>query len=343
MTGSPSGRIYRFGSFEADAASGELRKRGLKIRLQTQPFRVLLALLEDAGDVVTRETLQKQLWPDDTFVDFDHGLNSAVNKIRQALGDTASNPRFVETEPRRGYRFVAPVESVDTEPSSAVESAPPPPPESAPPTEPGVADGAPTEDQAARYTRFAWILGAVGALVGVAGFRFRTSSLPDSAIRLTAPVSSIRILAGQQRNRIGADGKGWAADQFFAGGTIASRDQAVFGAEQPFLFRGERFGSFEYAVPIQSGPHRVRLHFAETYYGASNPGGGGRGSRRFDVAINGGVRLEALDVLQQAGGPNRAVIREFRGIRPDSTGQIVISFMPLVDNAMVNAFEIEPE
>lgn len=342
MTGSSSGRLYRFGSFEAHAASGELRKRGLKIRLQTQPFRVLLALLDNAGDVVTRETLQKELWPDDTFVDFDHGLNSAVNKIRQALGDTASSPRFVETEPRRGYRFIAPVEAVDTEPSSAAESAPPPPPAWTP-LESGVIDGAPSNDKAARQTRLAWILGAVGATVGVAGFLSRMNSAPDSATGLITPVSSIRILAGQQQNRIGANGKGWLADQFFVGGSAASRDQAVFGAEEPFIFRGERYGSFEYGVPIQSGRHRVRLYFAETYYGASNPGGGGPGSRRFDVAINGEVKLEALDVFGEAGGPNRAVIREFLGIRPDSAGRVVISFMPLVDNAMVSAIEIEPE
>ena len=99
--------------FEADLASGELRKSGIKVRLQEQPFQVLVALLERAGEMVTREDLRQRLWPSDTFVDFDHSLNTAVNKLREALGDTASNPRFVETLARRGYRFIAPVEIVE--------------------------------------------------------------------------------------------------------------------------------------------------------------------------------------------------------------------------------------
>jgi len=90
--------------------SGELRRKGLRVRLQEQPFQVLLMLTERAGEVVTREELRLKLWPSDTFVDFDHGLNTAINKLRDALGDSAANPRFIETLPRRGYRFVAPVE-----------------------------------------------------------------------------------------------------------------------------------------------------------------------------------------------------------------------------------------
>jgi len=102
----------RFGIFEVDLRAGELRKAGLRIRLQEQPFQVLIILLERPGEVVTREELQRTLWPQDTFVDFDHGVNTAINKIRQALGDSAENPRFVETVARRGYRFIAPVEIV---------------------------------------------------------------------------------------------------------------------------------------------------------------------------------------------------------------------------------------
>src|SRR5512133_2906944 len=105
-------RTYRFGLYEADVASGELRKNGSKLRLQEQPFQVLVALLEQPGEVLTREELRQRLWPADTFVDFDHSLNTAINKLREALGDEASNPRFVETLPRREYRFIAPVESV---------------------------------------------------------------------------------------------------------------------------------------------------------------------------------------------------------------------------------------
>ena len=108
---SQSRHLFRFGIFEADLAARELRKNGLKIRLQDQPFQVLALLLENHGEVVTREELQQKLWPSDTFVDFDHSLNTAINKVREALGDSASSPRYVETLARRGYRFIAPVQS----------------------------------------------------------------------------------------------------------------------------------------------------------------------------------------------------------------------------------------
>jgi cholera toxin transcriptional activator len=104
-------RIARFGVFEVDFTAGELRKSGVKLRLQGQPFQVLTLLLERAGGVVTREELRQTLWPSDTFVDFDHSLNTAINKVREALGDSASSPRYVETLARRGYRFIAPVQS----------------------------------------------------------------------------------------------------------------------------------------------------------------------------------------------------------------------------------------
>ena len=103
---------YRFGAFEADAATGELRRQGLRVKLNAQPFQVLLLLLKRPGQLLTREEISRELWPDGTFVDYEHGVNSAVNRIREALGDTASNPRFVETLARRGYRFVAPVERI---------------------------------------------------------------------------------------------------------------------------------------------------------------------------------------------------------------------------------------
>lgn len=104
-------KVARFGLFELDLSAGELRKSGVKLRLQGQPFQVLALLLERAGEVVTREELQQKLWPSDTFVDFDHSLNTAINKVREALGDSASSPRYVETLARRGYRFIAPVQA----------------------------------------------------------------------------------------------------------------------------------------------------------------------------------------------------------------------------------------
>ena len=99
--------------FEVDLRTGELRKHGLKLRLQEQPFQVLALLLARPGETVTREELRERLWTADTFVDFDHGLNKAINKIREALGDSAESPHLVETLPRRGYRFIGRVENKD--------------------------------------------------------------------------------------------------------------------------------------------------------------------------------------------------------------------------------------
>jgi TolB-like protein/DNA-binding winged helix-turn-helix (wHTH) protein/Tfp pilus assembly protein PilF len=117
------GRL-RFGIFEADLRTGELTKRGARVRLQEQPFQVLAALLARPGELVTRDELRRGLWDADTFVDFEHGLNKAVNKIREALGDSAESPRFIETVPRRGYRFIAEVAAVDLESGPATTDAP---------------------------------------------------------------------------------------------------------------------------------------------------------------------------------------------------------------------------
>ena len=106
----PRPRMVRFATFEADLSAKELRKAGVKIKVHGQPFEVLAMLLEQPGKIVPREELKQKLWPTDTFVDFDHGVNTAIKRLREALGDSAENPRFVETIPRRGYRFIAPVE-----------------------------------------------------------------------------------------------------------------------------------------------------------------------------------------------------------------------------------------
>src|SRR5437773_2213431 len=105
-------RLAQFGPYRADLRTGELRKHGIRLRLQEQPFQVLAMLLLNQGELVTREQLQKRLWPGDTFVDFDHGLNTAINKLREVLSDSADSPRFIETVPRRGYRFLGPLESL---------------------------------------------------------------------------------------------------------------------------------------------------------------------------------------------------------------------------------------
>jgi DNA-binding winged helix-turn-helix (wHTH) protein len=147
MTDPQPARRYRFGVYEADAATGDLRRQGLRVKLNAQPFQVLCMMLERPGELLTREEISRELWPGGTFVDYEHGVNSAVNRIREALGDTAGNPRFVETLARRGYRFVAPVERIapGEDPARPTSQSPSPvatkpaavsPQQTAPPAEP---------------------------------------------------------------------------------------------------------------------------------------------------------------------------------------------------------------
>ena len=118
-----SSEVIRFGPFELDKQAGVLRKHGLKIKLQAQPYEVLVALLENPGSLVTREDLRRRLWPNDTFVDFEHGMNAALTRLRRALGDSAERPRYIETLAKKGYRLIADVER----PQSATIKDPSPP------------------------------------------------------------------------------------------------------------------------------------------------------------------------------------------------------------------------
>src|SRR6266576_2762718 len=118
--------VRRFGTFEVELRARELRKGGIRIRLQDQPFEILIMMLDRPGEVVTRDELRQRLWPTGTFVDFEHSLNAAVKRLRAALGDDADNPRFVETLPRRGYRFIAAMAAngVATMPAAPADSTP---------------------------------------------------------------------------------------------------------------------------------------------------------------------------------------------------------------------------
>ena len=179
---------FRFGLFEADAESGELRKSGVRIRLQAQPFRVLICLLERPGEVVTRDEIQQRLWGADTVVDFDHSLGTAINKLRESLGDSAENPRFIETLARRGYRFLAPVTVAgpQREEGSGWAAAPGAAREE---TEPSAAS--PAKTSAAHATRLhvaATVIAAVLLVVGgfVAGLQMRpASNLPPLISQVT--------------------------------------------------------------------------------------------------------------------------------------------------------------
>jgi TolB-like protein/DNA-binding winged helix-turn-helix (wHTH) protein/Tfp pilus assembly protein PilF len=193
-----------FGVFELDLRAGELRKRGLRIRLQQQPFQVLALLLERAGQVVGREELQKALWPADTFVDFDHGLNKAINKIREALGDSAESPRFVETVARRGYRFIADVKVAETvsvgSPSPAIHSL-------AVTDSPPATDAHPPQNEAVKIATStpvspAWAIAALLMLVllGLAAWRFSRAGHAGTVIRSLAvlPLENLSNDASQE-------------------------------------------------------------------------------------------------------------------------------------------------
>src|SRR6266403_3658118 len=190
----------RFGVFELDPRAGELRKHGLRVRLQEQPFQVLAMLLEHPGGVVTREELQKRLWPAETFVDFDHGLNKAISKIREALSDSAVSPRFVETVARRGYRFLAEVKVADSAPVRSQDIA----------TEPhAVAEARDRLDLAGKpamlkhlLSSFAWKAPALVLLLlvaSLAGWKLHSWNRPSLVIRSLAvlPLESLSSDASQ--------------------------------------------------------------------------------------------------------------------------------------------------
>jgi len=197
--------IVRFGVFQVDLRSGELYKAGLKVKVQQQPLQVLTLLLERPNDVVTREELRAKLWPTDTFVDFEHSLNTAVGKLRDALGDGAENPIFIETIPRKGYRFIAPLEV----PASAGLGGLPtaariPPPEAPPVATPGVATG-----NGKRTKVLALGIVIVIGLVGTLGWKIVHDRrvVPGSAPQIRSlAVLPLENLSGDPNQEYFADG-----------------------------------------------------------------------------------------------------------------------------------------
>lgn len=193
----------RFGIFEVDLGSGELHKHGLRVRLQEQPFQVLAMLLEHPGEVVSREELQKRLWPAETNVDFDHGLNKAVNKIRDALGDSAESPRFVETVARRGYRFLAEVKAVDGGGSPSVPGRP-----KVPPSGP-VAEVAAHPGKVAKSKHVSrWLLAAVAVvgLVAILAIWMIRARNPPTPVIHSLGVLPLESLSGDATQDYFADG-----------------------------------------------------------------------------------------------------------------------------------------
>ena len=192
------GRL-RFGAFELDLRAGELRKHGLRIRLQEQPLQVLAMLLEHPSEVVTREELQKRLWPADTFVDFDHGLNKAISKIREALGDSAESPRYVETVARRGYRFLAEVKTADTPPATNQEPSLPPAPARVRENSDAAADIATPRPIVRSVARIASVLAILLAISFFAAWKLHSWKRPSPIVRSLAvlPLESLSSDASQ--------------------------------------------------------------------------------------------------------------------------------------------------
>lgn len=210
MKDSAPSRRVRFGVFEVDLGTSEVRKSGLRVKLQKQPFQVLAALLERPGGVVTREELRQRIWSDATFIDFDHGLNKAINKVRSALGDSADNPRFVETLARQGYRFIAPVESLELARPERLETLAPEP--------------------ALQPRRLGWLVALGSAVVLLLGGGLALSLLSPP---VPPQVLNIRQLTNDGRQKIDGLGTNGREVYFleFQGGEVLLAQVSALGGE----------------------------------------------------------------------------------------------------------------
>jgi TolB-like protein/DNA-binding winged helix-turn-helix (wHTH) protein/Tfp pilus assembly protein PilF len=192
-------RILHFGVFELDLKAGELRKHGLRLKLPEQPFQLLSVLLENPGDIVTRDELRSRLWPGDTFVDFDHGLNNAVMRLREVLGDSSENPRFVETIPRRGYRFIAPVGGMVLPATPAIHAEEEKGKVSLEPSKPQLVGLLPAEVQASRQ-RGKWPIKLHWPFISLA-ILFVTALIVAGFYQYHRPAAA-RIVAPQQKSLV---------------------------------------------------------------------------------------------------------------------------------------------
>ncbi len=264
---------YRFGTFELDRGAAELRKCGIRIKLQEQPYRILCLLLDNPGAVITRDILCAALWPEDTFVEFERSLNAAIAKLRQTLGDSAENPRFIETVARRGYRFIAPIETIALSESTAgVELQSPSVAES----DPATVANAPTPQPSTReHHKKRWILGGalaavlVAVAIGVIPRRHpRTDTTPemtrltfDSGLTTDPAASPDGKLLAYASDRSGSGRLHIWVQQFMPNGQTMQLTRGDADDHQPafspdgskLAFRSERDGGGIYVIPAIGG------------------------------------------------------------------------------------------
>jgi Tol biopolymer transport system component/DNA-binding winged helix-turn-helix (wHTH) protein len=320
-TSAESNRLIRFGVFELDLRSGELRKSGVRLNLQQQPLQLLSVLLEQPGEIVTRDTLRTRLWPADTFVDFEHGLNAAIKRLRDTLGDAADLPRFIETIPRRGYRFIAPVAKPDA--IAVVEE--------------------PVRRRA--RVRWPWVAATIttaGALALVVSLSWRpparvaASSDPASPLPIAGPL--IQLTTGSHLTTepaVSADGEwvAYASDrsgeghldiwiQRLSGGEpVRLTDDRADDREPTFsadggriAFRSEREGGGIYVIPAHSGGEARLLVRGSAHGPRFSPDGRwlaySTGAGRFSTD-----KIAALIgqtyIVSSTGGESRRLLPEF--------------------------------
>jgi TolB-like protein/DNA-binding winged helix-turn-helix (wHTH) protein/Tfp pilus assembly protein PilF len=234
---------YRFGQFDVDCRTGELRKQGMKLRVRGRPVDILLMLLARPGELVTRDELRSRLWAADTFVDFDHGLHAAVNRLRDALGDSADNPRFVETIPRKGYRFIAPVTPVHAEPVRDTVAPQSPQPPVGPPavdvsTAPAKVVAGPTAvaTRASHRMLAITVAGLVVALVAILWWRSGSSTAPSGPY--TIAVIPFENLSRDANQDYFSDG--FTEEIISELGMIGPERLAVIGRTTSMLYKGAR-------------------------------------------------------------------------------------------------------
>jgi len=282
----PSSRV-RFGGFEVDLCSGELHKQGIKIKLHDQPFQVLAVLLEHPGELVTREHLHHKLWPADTFVDFDVGLNSAIKRLRDALGDSAEEPRYIETLPRRGYRFIAPVAAhrqgtpqtqVPAEPGTEVRAA-----QEA--TDSSGIVGSPAAAPGVRSGRIGWALSGLGVLVVVLFAIMRFGNPP------TAPPTGAGVNAAPPSKAQPAVGRALLIEHPSANPAANELLQRVLIL---IRFQYDPLGArpmLERALQLDPNFTEARVYYAVTYI----------------IAVEGGLSNDPGDVFRAEAELRRAV------------------------------------